>query len=73
MAENITFAFPYYRARAANGSSESIAVNFTVEREGSLGGLSDDDVADAIRNFLAGISGVTTSSLSRLSITNTAL
>lgn len=73
MADQTTFSFPYYRARAANGVSESITVNFTVEREGSLGGLSDDDVADAVRDFLAGISGVTTSSLNRLSVTSTAL
>lgn len=73
MADQTTMAFPYYRAYASNNADETIAVTFTVEREGSLGGVSDDDVADAIRDYLAGLSGVTSSSLSRRSVTNTPL
>lgn len=73
MADQSTIGFPYYQARSSNNSAEAVTVVFTVGIEGSLGGVSEEDVADAIRDYLAGLSGATSSSLARYSVTNTAL
>ncbi len=73
MAVQYIGGFPYYQAKAQNGNGDAVAVVFEVQREGALGGVSDDDVADAVRDYLAGLSGATSSYLKRYSVTETSL
>lgn len=71
----VSIGFPYYTAQVSGGSENDIRVTFQVELgpAGSVGGVTEDDVADAIRDYLAGLTGVTSSSLTKREIDTTSL
>jgi len=76
MAQHLVdIGFPYYSA-SANGSAETgVYVTFRVDigAGGTLGGVTEDDVADHIRDYLAALSGATSSSLTKRAIDTTSL
>lgn len=73
----VGIGFPYYTAQVSDGvgAETGFRVTFQVETEaaGPLGGVTEDDVAVAIRDYLAGLSGVGSSSLTRREITGATL
>jgi hypothetical protein len=71
--EQVIIGFPYYKAESHDNSENRVTLTFSVTVEGSLGGATEDNVADAVRDYLAGLSGVTGSSLIRRSNTQTSL
>ncbi len=73
MADQATLSFPYYSAESHDGSENRVTVIFSVTVEGSLGGATEDNVADAVRDHRVGLSGVTGSSLVRRNISQTSL
>lgn len=64
---HVELNLPYYRANADGNSETGIYVTFNVEigAGGSLAGLTEDQVADAIRDYLAGLTGVVSHSLDK--------
>lgn len=71
----VEIGFPYYRASAEGGSETGVLVTCQIEISsgGSLGGVTPDDVADHIRDYLAGLSGATGSSLTKYEVASTPL
>ena len=73
--DQAVIGFPYYTARADGGSEIATIIDFNVRLEdgGGVDGLSEDDVADAIHAYLAGLTGTTASSLTKHEISDSNL
>jgi len=73
--QSVEIGFPYYQAGADGSSETGVHVTFRVDilPGGTLGGVTEDDVADHIRDYLAGLSGATSSEMFKFEVDSSAL
>ena len=74
-AQQITINFPYYQinVNGAGGVLNDMIFSFQATDGGVVGGLTQDEVAEALRDFFAGQPGYTSSQISKYEAVQTIL